>query len=367
MRILFLNTYKDWGGDEKWTINIAKGLKEKGHHVIVSSHPGQETEKRALENGLSIYPFKAGPDIAFWKIPKFRGFLRSEKIDVAVCVQNRDVKIGALAAKLEGTKLILGRHALDGLKKDRWYHKFAYTNYLDGMITNSQALANHYQSFGWFKDGFLHPIHDGLNIEENVADVDLRSIFNLPKDSVVMVGAGRIVHQKGFDYLVKVAQLAKENNLNWRFIVIGKGQLEDELKQMAIELDVEEYIKFVGFRKDVFPIMKAADIFVLSSRSESMTHVLREAMSVKTACVAADVQGISELIEHKKNGYIVKPESERELFDGIKYILDNPVLKKKIEENSIKRIQEAFTMQRMIDDIETLFIKLLAQKSQLNS
>ncbi len=362
MRILFLNTYEDWGGDEKWTINIGTGLKAKGHHVVISSPPGLETEKRALENGLDIFPFKAGPDIAFWKIPKFRKYLRENKIDVAICIQNRDVKIGALAAKIEGIKLVLGRHALDGLKKDRPYHKFAYTRYLDGMITNSHALANHYMSYGWFTDDFFHPIHDGLEIQENVEDVNLKSMFDLPEDSIVMVGAGRIVHQKGFDLLVKAAKLAKDKNLNWRFIVIGKGQLEEELKQMSKNLDVVDYIKFVGFRNDVFPIMKAADLFVLSSRSESMTHVLREAMSVETACVATDVQGISELIEHGKSGYIVKPESEQELFDGIKHVLDNPELKQKIEENSIKRIKDAFTMQRMVDEIEALIIQLLAKK-----
>jgi glycosyltransferase involved in cell wall biosynthesis len=208
----------------------------------------------------------------------------------------------------------------------------------------------------------MHPIHDGLVIPENVADVDLKKEFDLPKDSIVMVGAGRLVHQKGFDYMIKVARMAKDEKLNWRFIVIGKGQLENELKQMVKDLNVADYIRFVGFHNDVFPIMKAADLFVLTSRSESMTHVLREAMSVKTACVAADVTGISELIEHEKNGYLVEPENEKAMFDGIKYVLEHPELKQKIEENSIKRIQEAFTMDRMVDNIEDLLERLLAKK-----
>lgn len=362
MRILFLNTYKDWGGDEKWTINIAKGLKERGHHTVVACPPGLETEKRAIEEGLMVFPFTAGPDIAFWKIPRLRKYLRQEKIDVGIFVQNRDVKVGALGAKMEGIKLILGRHALAGLKKDRPYHKFAYTHYLDGMITNSRALADHYLSFGWFSDDFMHPIHDGLVIPENVAKVDLKEEFGFPKDSIVMVGAGRLVHQKGFDYMIKVARLAKDQNLNWRFVVIGKGQEEAKLKQMVANLDVSDYIKFVGFRKDVFPVMKAADLFILTSRSESMTHVLREAMSVKTACVAANVTGISELIEHEKNGFLVQPENEKAMFDGIKFVLEQPSLKKKIEENSLKRIQEAFTMDRMITNFEDLLVRLLAKK-----
>ncbi len=361
MNILFLNTYKDWGGDEKWTVNIGKGLKAKGHHVVISSHPGLETEKRALENGLEISPFKAGPDIAFWKIPKFRKYLRENEIDVAVCVQNRDVKIGALAAKLAGVKLVLGRHALDAMKK-RPYHWLVYTKYVDGIITNTQALKNLYMSYGWFKDDFIYPVHDGMEINENVDDIDLKSMFDLPKDSIVLLGAGRVVHQKGFDLLIEVAQMAKNKDLKWRFIIIGSGQLENDLKQLAIDRDVNDFIKFVGFRKNVLPIMKAADLFVLSSRSESMTNVLREAMSMETACIATDVYGISELIEHEKSGYIVEPESSKAIYDGIEHVLSNPKLKTKIEHNSLKRIKSAFTMERMIDQIEQLFIEQLKKK-----
>lgn len=361
MRILFLNTYKDWGGDEKWTINIGHGLKEKGHHVVISSQPGLETEKRALERGLEIFPFKVGPDIAFWKIPKFFKYVKKNKIEVVVCVQNRDVKIGALAAQLAGIKLILGRHALDAMKK-RPYHKLVYTKYVDGIITNTHALKNLYMSYGWFKDDFIHPIHDGMEIHSNVDDIELRSMFDFPKDSIVLVGAGRVVHQKGFDLLIEVAKMAKNQDLKWRFLIVGSGQLEDKLKQLAKDKEVNEYIKFIGFRKDVLPIMKAADLFVLSSRSESMTNVLREAMSMETACVATDVYGISELIENEKSGYIVEPESVQAIYDGIEHVLSHPELKAKIEQNSLKRIKSAFTMDRMIDEVEQLFIQQLEKK-----
>jgi glycosyltransferase involved in cell wall biosynthesis len=358
MKILFVNTYKDWGGDEKWTINTGKGLKAKGHEVVIASKPGHETESRALENGLEIFPLDIGPDIAYWKIPGIKRYIKKQGFDVVVCVQNRDIKIAALAAKLAGVKLVLGRQALDAMKQ-RLYHRLAFTKFVDGIITNTHALKKLYMSYGWFQDDFIHPVHDGMEIQENVEDIDLRKEFNLPDDSVVLVGAGRIVHQKGFDLLVEVAQMAKKENLNWRFIIVGEGQLEEQLKKVAVEFQVENHIQFIGFRKDVLPIMKAADLFVLSSRSESMTNVLREAMSVNTACVATDVYGISELIEHKESGFIVEPFSSKAIFDGIKQVLSNPELKTKIERNSLRRIEEGFTMERMINDIEALFFRLL--------
>ncbi len=361
MKILFLNTYKDWGGDEKWTINIGSGLQKKGHQVVISSLPGSETERQAVVHGLEIFPFKIGPDIAFWKIPNFKGYVQKNNINVVVCVQNNDVKVGGLAAKLAGVPVVLARQALDTIKR-RPYHKLAFTKFVDGIITNTDALKNLYLSYGWFRDDFIHTIHDGMEIKEHVEDIDLRSMFDLPEDAIVLVGAGRIVYQKGFDLLIDVAKMAKDNGLNWRFLIVGTGQLEEALKKKAKTMQVDDYIKFIGFRDDVLPIMKAADLFVLSSRAESMTNVLREAMSVETACVATDVYGISELIEHEKSGYIVEPNRAMALYDGIEYVLSRPELKAKIEKNAKKRIKSAFSMEKMINETEDLFIRLLKKK-----
>ena len=222
MKILIVNTYKDWGGDEKWTILIGKGLKAKKHRVVIGSRPGLETEKRALENGLEIYPLHIGPDIAFWKVPRIMKYIKQQKFDVVVCVQNRDVKIAALAAKLAGTKLVLARQALDAMKR-RFYHRLAFTRFVDGVITNTYALKKLYMSYGWFKDDFIHPVHDGMDIQRNVPDIDVREEFGLPIDAKVIVGAGRIVYQKGYDLLIKVAKKGKRKKSQMEVYYYGRG------------------------------------------------------------------------------------------------------------------------------------------------
>lgn len=76
MRILILNTFSTWGGDEKWTINLGRGLKDKGHYVVISSRPGSEIEKKAKESELEIFPFNLKMDIALWHIPAFQKYLK---------------------------------------------------------------------------------------------------------------------------------------------------------------------------------------------------------------------------------------------------------------------------------------------------
>ncbi len=362
MRIFFLNTMPVWGGCERWVVQVGRLMKKRGHHAIISSRPGSVVEQRAIENGLDIYPFDLHADVAFWKIPKLVRFLKKEKIDVFIGVQTRDVKIGCLAAKIAGVPLILARSGLDIIKK-KFYHKLAYTKYIDGIITNTFALKDIYMRYGYFKDDFIHPIHDGFEFIGDVDDIDLKAMFNLPQSSKVMVAVGRVARQKGFDILIQAAKKAKDNGDDWRFIVVGEGPLEDELKKMAKKLQVDDYIQFIGFRKDVLPIMKAADLFVLSSRYESMTNVLREAMSVETACVTTDVMGVrGELIEHEKHGYIVEPENPQALYDGIKYVLSNPELQTAMIKNGFARIKSSFSVEKMIDQIEQLFKEKLQEK-----
>jgi glycosyltransferase involved in cell wall biosynthesis len=355
MRILFLNTLPVWGGCERWVVQVGRLLKDRGHHATIASWPGSITEQRAKENDLDIFPYNLRADVAFWMIPKLVRYLKREKIDVFVGVQTRDVKIGALAAKMARVPLIFARSGLDVVKK-KFYHKLAYTKYIDGITTNTHALKNVYMSYGFFKDDFIHPIHDGFEFTGDVADMSIRSELKLPDDCKVLAAVGRIAHQKGFDILIEVARKAKSEGKNWRFVVVGTGPLEQKLIALTRKLDVEDYIKFIGFRKDVLPIMKASDLFVLSSRSESMTNVLREAMSVHTACVTTDVMGIrGELVDHKVHGYIVEPENVDALYDGIEYVLTHPELKEKMEKDGYERVKSSFSIEGMIDQIEQLF------------
>ena len=351
-----------WGGCERWSVQVGRLLKERGHQIVISSRPGSITEQRAIENGLDIFAFDLHADIYFWKIPRLVKYLKKNEIDVFVGVQTRDVKIGALAARIAKVPLVFARNGLDIVKR-KLYHKIAYTKYIDGITTNTFALKDIYMSYGYFKEDFIHPIHDGFEFLGEVEDVDLKKTFDLPKDSKVMVGVGRVAHQKGFDILIEVAKMAKDQNKNWRFLVMGSGPLEEKLISLTHTLQVNDYIKFIGFRKDVLPIMKAADLFVLSSRAESMTNVLREAMSVETACVTTDVMGVrGELIEHEEHGYIVEPENPKAIYDAINYVLSKPELKAKMEKNGLQKVESSFPVEGMIDKIEKLFQDQLTKK-----
>lgn len=354
MNIVLLNTFPVWGGDEKWTINLGKGLKDRGHVVVISSEPGSATEQKAMEAGLRIFPFHIGPDIAFWKIRPFQKFLKDNEINVVLCVQNRDVKIGGLAARLAGVPAIFSRQGLDIIKR-KLDHKFVFTRFIDGIITNTNSIKELYDGYGWFPKDFVKVVYDGVSVPEKVEEIDLHTKFDLIPNSKVIIGTGRLVEQKRFDLLIETARIAKDQKQPWSFLVAGEGELRPKLESKAADLGVGNMVKFIGFHEDAFSLMNSSDLFVLTSDSEGMSNALREAMAIGLPCIATDVFGVEELFESERCGIKIPKGNPQAIFEATKRILSEPTLRKEITENAKEHIQNSFSMDQMIDKIESLF------------
>ncbi len=356
MNILFLNSLgrKKWGGGEKWMISAGRELKEKDHRVIIACLPGSKIERHAREKGLEIFHFHIPSDIAFWKMPLLRSFFQKNNIDVLICCQNKDVRIGARAARKANVPAIFARQGVRNLSNKKKYIR-PFTQYIDGIITNTQSIKKIYESFGWFPENFIHVIYNGVEIPENVNTMDLRTKFNLPQDSKILFSSGRLDHQKGFDILITVAAKAKVKGFNWQFIIAGEGKLKKELNTMALKSGVRDMIRFIGFSNDIPALLRASDIFVLPSRYEGMPNALLEAMAMGKASVATRVNGTSELIEDGISGFLVEPENPQRIFEKLLELLTHDDLRKSMGQKAKVHVEKHFTMKKMAGQLEILF------------
>ena len=364
MNILFLNSLgrKKWGGGEKWMINAASGLAMRGHKVFIATRKGSLIEQKAKIRGLEIIHFSFFTDLDFHKITGLQKILKNHTINVLVCCQNKDVKIGGKAARMIGTPAIFARQGVQNLSNKQRYVK-PFTQYIDGIITNTASIKSTYESFGWFPDNFIHVVYNGVKITANTQQINLRDKFGIPPEASVIASAGRLDYQKGFDLLITVAEKSKRLGLNWYFLVAGQGKLKNKLDTLAKEMKVEERFKLIGFYDDIEGFIKSADVFVLPSRYEGMPNVVLEAMSLGKACVVTRVNGAAELIEHNKSGILVDWENPEVLFAGIKEVLTDDQLKTKLEQQALKRVSQNFTLDKMIDQLETIFLRQISSKS----
>ena len=353
MQILFLNSIgkRKWGGGEKCMLMSAAGLASKGLSVLIGCAPNSIIEKNAHSQGLKTVNISFSTDFDLFGFFRLIHILRKHKISHLICGQNKDSKIGAIAALHVKGVTVIARHGLQLIRK-KWKYKFIFSQLLDGIITNSNTIKTEYDSYNWFQKDFVKVIYNGFNLPEVIDHIDLKKIFNIPPDALTVISAGRLAKQKGFEVLIDVAEIALKEKKPWYFIVAGKGKLERKLKQMVAYKKLQDRFFFMGFVEDVLPYVKSADLFVLPSYYEGMPNAVMEAMGMGKCCVVTSVNGNNELITHLKEGLLVEPGNSQQLYEAIAHVSKDKHLRKEMGENALTKIGTLFSEDRMIDELE---------------
>jgi len=357
MRILFLNSIgkKKWGGGEKWMLMAAAGLARNGHQVFIGCAKNSIIRKNAEALALPILNISFNSDFDLPGFIRLLSILKKYQITHLVCGQNKDSKIGAIAARCTGGVAVLARHGLQLISK-KFKYKYIFSHLVDGIITNSASIKQTYDAYGWFKSDFVKVIHNGFTPPQNVLPFDYKKQFNLPNDAIIIISAGRLAQQKGLNILLKTAEMASQDQKNWFFFIAGKGKLENKLKQMTATKKLTDKVRFLGFIENVLPYVQGADLFVLPSFYEGMPNAVMEAMGLGKCCVVTSVNGNNELIDNEKEGILVQPHDARALYNGICQVAENAAARQLMGKNALAKMRNSFSEDKMINELEA-FLK----------
>lgn len=139
----------------------------------------------------------------------------------------------------------------------------------------------------------------------------------------VFVACGRLNFQKGFDLLLDA--VADLKNIDWALWIIGEGKLKSKLKAKALKLNVQDRVKFLGYKENPYPYFSEADAFILSSRFEGMPNVVLEALAVGTMIISTPAPGgVCLLLNKSKCGILADDISSIALYNAIQTYLKNP-------------------------------------------
>ena len=174
-----------------------------------------------------------------------------------------------------------------------------------------------------------------------------------------MVGnIGRLSEQKGMEYYIRAIPLVLKECNNTFFLIIGEGEDRKKLETLVKELDIEEHVQLLGYRADIQNMMSQLDLVVLSSLWEGFPLTPIEAFSVGKTIVATAVDGTMEIVEHKKNGFLIKPKNEKELAKRIIFLYQNPKVRKEMEKNAL----ESYENRLSYDKFAEKYIKYYNEK-----
>lgn len=212
------------------------------------------------------------------------------------------------------------------------------------------------------KPNKIHVIYCGVDISRFTPTQRPKRIPPL-----VIGSLGRMVEKKGFDILLKAANVLKKQGVDFRLIIAGDGPLNQKLQAIAKELNLLEVVEFSGpvTYEQVPNWLHTLDIFVLPCQQD--THgdmdgipvVLMEAMSAGVSVVSTNISGIPELIQHGQDGLLIDQKSINSLVNSITILQLNPEIREKFAINGREKITNKFNKHTNIIKLSNYFQQIL--------
>ncbi len=360
MKIFQVNKfYYPWiGGVESVVQQIAEGLNKKNNYqvdVLVCQPRG----KKAVENINGVNIFRASSFGVLLGMPiSFNFFKIYKKIfkNYDAIFLHYPFPLSFLAYFLFSPRknLFIWYHS-DIVRQKffefflRPFHLFAFKKAQKIFVSNPNLISNS-NYLKKFKEKCV-VIPFGIDIKNELTEkikeesLEIKNKFGNP----LILSVGRLVYYKGFEYLIKAAK-----NVDAKFLIIGNGPLELELKSLIKKLKLENKVFIIPSVKNLVPYYYACDIFVLPSifKSETFGIVLLEAMACGKPVISTDLDtGTSWINIDKETGFVVEPKNSKELAEKIDMLLKDEELYQKYRNNSLKRAMD-LSIDAFVDKLE---------------
>lgn len=352
MKILLVITGLGMGGAEHVVVNLADAFVARGHHVKIAYLTGSalvlpensnievvSLNMKLTKDSLSAYL-------------KLRSLAKRFKPDV---VHSHMVHANLLSRLLRLSvsvpKLICTAHSNNEGGKLRML-AYRITDSLADMSTNvSQEAVNEFVAKGAVKYERMVPIVNGIDVkrfsfDDNIRK-DLRNQLNLNNKKMILA-VGRFDTAKDYPNLFNAVTILAKKRQDFKVFIAGEGPLKEELLLLRHNLNLGEFIEFLGVRRDIPALMSATDFFVLPSAWEGFGLVVAEAMSCERVVVATDCGGVNEVVG--SNGFLVQPQNSTLLADALNNVLAlSDIECVKIGSAARQRIIENFSLDANVD------------------
>ena len=220
----------------------------------------------------------------------------------------------------------------------------------DRVLAVSRDIAEAMSSGGGDKTEVLHLGVEPGNQPQRSSD-EVKRDLGLQPDARLVVTASRLSHQKALDVMFR-AMVQVDATL----LVAGEGPLENELRELAEDLGIDDRVFLLGFRTDVVDLIGAADVFCLSSVWEGVPLAAMEAVQLGTPVVATDVGGTGELITDRVSGRLVPPRDEAALAAALREVLADEEARRVYVRAARATLASEFSTERMLERLRAIYV-----------
>lgn len=381
LKILFLSHSSDLGGAEKCLLTLVKHL-DRQRFVPFVILPSEGPFKRSLdEMGVNNYILP----ISWWiRSPTYagktcEGGLKERSLRVARLIEEEGIDIvhtntsviaeGAIAARMTGKAHVWHLHeilqshpSLSPIFPPFLLNKF-FDFLSDSVVVVSEALRKTVADF--IDNDKISVIYNGIELPGDVLQKKLRKELCLPEEALLVCNIGYISKEKGLSTLIDAAaKIFNERKDVWFLSVgvTGNAEIMSILQDRIKKASMENHFRFLGYRKDIYRILKESDIYVVSSETESFSLAALEAMAAGKPVVATKCGGPEELVIDGVTGFLVPVNDANEMSNAIMNLIQNDALRMRMGFKGKEYYEKNFTVERYVESFEKLYTGLGARK-----
>jgi glycosyltransferase involved in cell wall biosynthesis len=353
VKILHLVSSSGYYGKEAVVINLCSALEKLGCASEVgaflnSQAPNQDLVDRAHVQGLQATTFACNGRLDLGAVRAIRDHILSQQVDL---IHTHDYKAdlyGYLAARRAARPVFATCHLwFSTTMQDRFYGGIdrLVLRGFDGVIGVSPPIVGALMR-AWVPERKMAVIANGIDFSPflSVEDALAGREFG-PNPTIGIVG--RLVRQKGHQFLFAATHGILKQFPKVRFVLIGEGPDGKQLEAQALKLGISDKVHFAGFRTDMPRVYSSIDLMVMPSLDEGLPMALLEAMAAKRAVIASAVGSVPEVIEHGQSGLLVKPGDAVDLEQAILLLLNDASLRNRIAENARQSVLARFSSDLM--------------------
>jgi glycosyltransferase involved in cell wall biosynthesis len=367
MRLIQVTASKGWRGHEQKIIYLYEAFKEFGYvdDQWIVCIKDSDIYNVAKSKNMQVYglDFKSEYDLNFAK--SLKKISDETKADLIFIHNSDSHTISVLSSLFYGLKtpLVLCRTLIKRVDTN-FFRKWKY-NYkgIKKIICVSHPVVEVLK--------YAVKDHSRLVVVGSVTDINkfqkqqktgmLNKEFNIPPDYTIIGNIAAFTGFKDhFTWINTVEELHKRK-LKAKYILIGDGPLETEIRAMVKAKGLENEVIFAGFRKDIPEVLPEFDLFLFTSNNEPTGGVLLESYACKVPIVAANAGGIPEVIVDNETGLLAEVGNPIDFADKVELLLGDEAMQDKFRKNGYQFLKDNFTKEviakKMIDELQDVLDK----------
>lgn len=363
--LALLTTGLGRGGAETQLVRVALGMRDRGWRVSVTSllRPGPMAEP--LERGGVPVASSLLPSVRPLAIARAALGLRRVRPDVLCAFMYHATLAATAAAPFVGRPAVVSsmRSPAFGRRgRDDVVASLARSQRIDAVVSNSQLAARGLDRK--LPESMLHVIGNGLDFDEWSPDGSaahrVRASLGAEPGERLFLAVGNWRWEKDYPTLLEAfRRLRGAEERPSRLLIAGRGEPDERSARLLAQLGASVVV--LGARDDVRDLMRAADVFVLSSCSEGLPNVVLEAAATGTPVVATDVGGVREIVD-ASGSHVVPPEDPEQLAAAMAKTLsaaDDQL--QRMGTAARERARARFELEQVLDTWDALFRELASR------